>query len=105
MNDNSSILYTQNDTTNQVTNIHDQEYEERQKLMNQRTNVYNKVIRLDGKKNPNNPREELNKCKEVFVSKKANYVDCISCYTSIGENKYKIYKYKHPKNKQNEESK
>lgn len=51
-------------------------------------------IRFKGKKNPNNPRELLNKSSKVFISKKANYVNCATCYCCIGENIYKIYKYK-----------
>lgn len=38
----------------------------------------------------------LNKVNEVFVSKKANYTDCMTCNCCIGENVYKIYKYKYP---------
>lgn len=88
-----------NDFANQGVFANDLDYEERSKLMQKKKqqDTYNRVIRFDGKKNPNNPRELLNKANEVFISKKAHYIDCISCHCSIGENIYKVYRYKHPK--------
>lgn len=61
-----------------------------------------KKIKFKGKKNPNNPREMLNKANKVYISKKANYNDCATCNICVSENVYKIYKYK-SKNQRREE--
>ena len=49
--------------------------------------------------NHNNPKEVLKKLEHVFISKKANYIDCISCNCCIGENVFKVYKYWPPEAK------
>ena len=33
----------------------------------------------------------------MFISKKANYLDCLTCNSCVGENVYKVYKYKSKK--------
>jgi hypothetical protein len=56
--------------------------------------LISKKVKIEGKKHPSNPRENLNKVKEVFISKKANYLDYMTANCCIGENVYKIYKYR-----------
>ena len=62
-----------------------------------------KKMRYKGQKNPNNPKELLHQSNKLFISKKANYVDCASCYCCIGENIYKVYRWKSKKQSELEE--
>lgn len=47
--------------------------------------------RLKGRKNKNNPINDIKQAREVVIVKQANYMDCISCHLCIGDNVYKIY--------------
>lgn len=47
-----------------------------------------------GQKNPNNPNIHLKHIDEVLIIKKANFINCMTCYWCVGENVYKVYKYR-----------
>ncbi len=47
--------------------------------------------KLEGERNPNNPKHILSKCDDVIITKRANYVDCVSFGCCISENVYKIF--------------
>ena len=90
MNDIVPIDYTMHKNRD----LYDYNNDERQNLV---YNINNK-FKFEGQKNPNNPKEILKKVNEVFISKKANYINCMTGYCCVGENVYKIYKYKAQEN-------
>lgn len=64
--------------------------EERQSLFGNEPQRF----QFKGIKNPNNPRDVLKKVSKVYIVKKANFINCLTCNFCIGENVYKVYKYR-----------
>mmetsp|Transcript_27699 Transcript_27699/g.20803 ORF Transcript_27699/g.20803 Transcript_27699/m.20803 type:complete len:84 (-) Transcript_27699:146-397(-) len=37
---------------------------------------------------------QLRHLDQVFIVKKANFINCLTCYCCVGDNVYKVYKYR-----------
>jgi len=46
---------------------------------------------FQGQRDPNNPKENLKKCQDVIITKRANYVSALTCGCCVAENIYKVF--------------